>query len=147
VVSPTSVGRTWAIQGPDPDTPNLTRMLDLVKRQWNVDETRLLLGGMSDGGTFSYVSGLEPTSPFTHLAPAAAAFHPMMAAYADRGRLTGLPIHIAHGVLDWMFPVDMAREAQAALSAAGAAVTYREIDDLPHSYPREINREILAWLG
>jgi len=26
-------------------------------------------------------------------------------------------------------------------------VTYREIDDLSHTYPREINPAILAWLG
>jgi len=32
------------------------------------------------------------------------------------------------------------------LSAAGAKVTYREIDDLSHSYPREMNAPILAWL-
>lgn len=146
VVAPTAVGRTWAIQGPDADTPNLARMLDAVRGHWNVDATRLLLGGMSDGGTFAYVSGLEPGSPFTHLAPAAAAFHPMMASYADPGRLTGLPIHIAHGVRDWMFPVDMAREAAQALGAAGAAVTYRELDDLSHTYPRELNGAILAWM-
>lgn len=146
VVAPTAVGRTWAIQGPDPDTPNLARMLDAVRGQWNVDPARLLLSGMSDGGTFSYVSGLEPGSPFTHLAPASAAFHPMMAGYADPGRLAGLPIHIAHGALDWMFPIDMAREAAQALTAAGANVTYRELADLSHTYPRELNGPILRWL-
>jgi phospholipase/carboxylesterase len=26
-------------------------------------------------------------------------------------------------------------------------VTYREIDDLSHCYPREINAEILQWLN
>ena len=147
VVSPTAVGRTWALQGPDADTPNLRRMLDIVKQHWSVDETRLLLGGMSDGGTFSYVSGLEPGSPFTHLAPTSAAFHPMMAAYADKERLAGLPIHITHGALDWMFDVGMARGARDALERAGAAVTYREIEDLAHTYPREINPEILRWLS
>jgi phospholipase/carboxylesterase len=146
VVAPTAVGRTWAIQGPDADTPNLARMLDAVRGQWNVDPARLMLGGMSDGGTFSYVSGLEPGSPFTHLAPAAAAFHPMMAAYADKARIAGLPIHIAHGVRDWMFPVDMAREAAEALQRAGADVTYRELDDLSHTYPRELNGPLLAWM-
>jgi phospholipase/carboxylesterase len=25
-------------------------------------------------------------------------------------------------------------------------VTYREIDDLSHCYPREVNPEILSWL-
>ena len=34
-----------------------------------------------------------------------------------------------------------------ALSAAGAEVTYREIDDLSHTYPREINAEMLRWLS
>ncbi len=60
---------------------------------------------------------------------------------------SGLPIFITHGRLDWMFPVQVARQTQAALSAAGANVTYREIDDLSHSYPREINAELLAWLN
>lgn len=147
VVAPTALGRTWAIQGGDADTPNLHRILDLVRRHWRVDESRVLLGGMSDGGTFSYVSGLEPGSPFTHLAPTSAAFHPVMAGYADRDRLQGLPIHIAHGALDWMFDVGMAREAAAALQAAGAAVTYLEIPDLAHTYPREANGPILTWLG
>jgi phospholipase/carboxylesterase len=146
LVAPTAIGDTWALAGPDPDTPNLARIVEAVGARWSIDPKRLLLTGMSDGGTFAYVSGLEPASPFTHLAPIAAAFHPMLAAMADRERLQGLPIHIAHGALDWMFPVEMAREARDALTAAGAEVTYREIADLSHAYPRELNREILAWL-
>jgi phospholipase/carboxylesterase len=52
-----------------------------------------------------------------------------------------------HGRLDWMFPVQVARQTSQALSAAGAKVTYRELDDLSHAYPREMNAEILQWLG
>lgn len=147
VVAPTAIGRTWAISGEDPDTPNLARLVDDARGRWNIDPGRILLTGMSDGGTFSYVTGLEPTSPFTHLAPVSAAFHPMLASFADPARITGLPIHIVHGALDWMFPVDMAREAARHLSRAGAAVTYVEIDDLSHTYPREANAAILDWLG
>ena len=62
-------------------------------------------------------------------------------------RLQGLPLFITHGKLDWMFPVQTARQTQSALSAAGARVTYREIDDLSHTYPREINAELLRWLN
>jgi len=51
-----------------------------------------------------------------------------------------------HGARDWMFPVELARQARATLTAAGADVAYREIDDLSHAYPREINAELLAWL-
>jgi phospholipase/carboxylesterase len=146
LLSPTSSGATWALTGPDPDTPRLAHLVAQVSGRWNIDPRRRLLTGMSDGGTFAYVSGLEPASPFTHLAPIAAAFHPMLAQFADPDRLQGLPIHIVHGALDWMFPVAMAHEARFALSAAGAAVTFREVPDLSHTYPRELNREILDWL-
>ena len=147
VVSPTATGPTWALMGDDADTPNLMRILEAVRGQWNIDPARMLLTGMSDGGTFCYVSGLEAASPFTHLAPVAAAFHPLMAQMADADRLHGLPIFQVHGRLDWMFPVEVARQARAALAAAGADVRLHEIVDLSHTYPREINAEILAWLN
>jgi phospholipase/carboxylesterase len=146
LVAPTATGKTWALMGEDTDTPNLVRILEQVRRRWNVDSSRLLLTGMSDGGTFCYVTGLESASPFTHLAPVAATFHPLMAELADAERLRGLPVYLVHGLLDWMFPVQVARQTHELLSAAGAEVTYRELDDLSHCYPREMNAPILAWL-
>ena len=104
-------------------------------------------GGTIDGLNAGQVSGLDGASPFTHLAPVAATFHPLMAEMADATRLQGLPVFVTHGKLDWMFPVQTARQTQAALSAAGAQVTYREIDDLSHTYPREINAELMKWLN
>jgi phospholipase/carboxylesterase len=152
LVAPTATGNTsnkstWALMGEDTDTPNLGRILDFVRSRCNVDPTKLLLTGMSDGGTFCYVTGLESSSPFTHLAPVAATFHPLMAEMADAERLRGLPIYLVHGRLDWMFPVQVARQTHQLLSAAGAEVTYRELDDLSHCYPREMNAAILDWLG
>jgi phospholipase/carboxylesterase len=147
LAAPTATGPTWALMGDDNDTPNLARILDSIRSRWNVDAKRTLLTGMSDGGTFCYVTGFESTSPFTHLAPVAATFHPLMAEIADAERLRGLPVHIVHGRLDWMFPVQVARQAKDALSAAGANVTYRELDDLSHCYPREMNAPILKWLN
>ncbi len=147
VVAPTAIGQTWALTGDDVDTPNLDRIVQFVRSRWAIDPRRLLLTGMSDGGTFTYVSGLEPTSPFTHLAPVSAAFHPMLASFADPGRLSGLPIHIVHGAMDWMFPIVMAREAARSLQNAGASVTYREVDDLSHTYAREVSAGLLDWMA
>jgi phospholipase/carboxylesterase len=146
LVAPTATGNTWALMGEDTDTPNLARILSSVQARWNIDSTKRLLTGMSDGGTFCYVTGLENASPFTHLAPVSATFHPLMAEMADAERLRGLPLYLVHGKLDWMFPVQVARQTQQALSAAGADVTYRELDDLSHTYPREMNAPILNWL-
>jgi phospholipase/carboxylesterase len=64
---------------------------------------------------------------------------------AEPRRVTGLPVHLVHGALDWMFPVSIARTAQRALTAAGAKVTYREIADLSHTYPRDENSGMLDW--
>ena len=147
LIAPTATGRTWALMGDDGDTPNLNRIVEGVRSRFNIDATRMLLTGMSDGGTFCCVTGLESASPFTHLAPVAATFHPLMAQMADSERMRALPIYLTHGKLDWMFPVEVARHARDALRAAGATVTYREIDDLSHTYPREINAELLQWLN
>lgn len=146
VVSPSSREGTWSLMGPDVDTENLHAMLAHVQKHWSINPDQLLLSGMSDGGTFSYVAGLPDNSPFTHLAPTSASFHPMLLEACSPERLQGLPIYLTHGGLDWMFAVDMARTAQQALSGAGAQVEYREIDDLSHTFPREENVRILRWL-
>jgi len=146
VVCPTSKEGTWSLMGPDVDSANLDAIVAYVQEHWCIDTQRILLSGMSDGGTFSYVSGLQANSPFTHLAPSSASFHPMLVEVADKERLQDLPIYLMHGALDWMFPVDVAREARDALVMAGANVEYREMADLSHTYPVEENPRILKWL-
>jgi phospholipase/carboxylesterase len=145
LVSPTSIGDTWSLAGPDQDTENLTRILDFVASDWNVDRSHVLLTGMSDGGTFCYVSGLRDASPFTHLAPISASFHPMMLEMIEEPRIKDRPIYLTHGALDWMFAVDVARTANTVLAAAGAAIEYREIADLSHTYPNAENGDIMDW--
>jgi phospholipase/carboxylesterase len=49
--------------------------------------------------------------------------------------------------MDWMFPVQTAQVARETLKSLGAEVTYREIADLSHTYPREENGAILDWLS
>jgi phospholipase/carboxylesterase len=145
LIAPTSRQDTWSLMGPDLDSGNLAAMIDHVGEQWPIDRSRVLLTGMSDGATFSWVAGLHDGSPFTHLAPISGTFHPMLLDGASAARLAGLPVYLVHGALDWMFPVDFARLARDALTAAGAAVSYRELEDLSHTYPVEENARILDW--
>ncbi|MEQ9143168.1 MAG: phospholipase [Parvibaculaceae bacterium] len=145
LVSPTAAGDTWALMGPDEDGPNLMRILDHVAANWSIDREKLLLTGMSDGGTFTYVQGLTTDSPFTHLAPISGSFHPFLMEVAESERVSGLPVYLTHGAKDWMFPPDIARTAYRALAGAGADIVYREIGDLSHIYPREENARIMDW--
>lgn len=147
VIAPTSVGSTWSLMQPEVDTGNIAGILAHVTERWRIDRSRTLLTGMSDGGTFTLLSGLDDDSPFTHLAPVAASFHPLILAMAEPRRLTGLPVYLVHGALDWMFPVSVGRTAARSLSAAGASVVYREVADLSHTYPVDEQPAILDWFG
>ena len=143
VIAPSSQDRTWSLRNPSFDGQHLVQILHDVERQWPIDRDHVLLTGMSDGGSFSWLAGLDQGAPFTHLAPISASFHPMLLQLADG--IQDKPIYLVHGALDWMFPIQMARNAAASAAEAGAKITFREIDDLSHTYPREENGPILDW--
>ena len=145
LMAPTARGSTWSMLEPQVDGPNIDNMVADVAAKWSIDDSRKLLTGMSDGGTFTYVLGLHGDCQFTHLAPVSAAFHPMLLGMGDADRIRDLPIYIVHGHEDWMFPPELARNAERALRKAGANVTYREVADLSHTYPRDENGGMLDW--
>jgi phospholipase/carboxylesterase len=146
LLAATSQGRTWSIMGEDVDAEALRRMVETVAERYPVDRARVLLTGMSDGGTYTMLCGLQDDMPFTHLAPACGVLHlGLLGGGLERAR--GRPIYLVHGALDWMFPVYTARMAQEALVAVGARLVYRELPDLSHTYPRDENPRILDWLA
>ncbi len=145
LVCPTSVGNTWSLSGPDRDSLSLEKILSSISSEWNVDQQTLLLTGMSDGGTYTYLNGLQNESPFTHLAPISASFHPLLLQFADSQRLKDLPLYLVHGILDWMFTIDMANAANESLKNSGVNIKYRPIADLSHTYPIEENANIMDW--
>jgi phospholipase/carboxylesterase len=146
VLAPTSRDRTWSIMGDDADAAPLSAMVDSVAARYPVDRARVLLTGMSDGATYALLCGLRADMPFTHLAAACGVLHPALLVNGGLARSQGRPIYLVHGALDWMFPVQYAQMAREALTAAGAHLLYREIDDLSHTYPRDENPKILEWL-
>jgi len=58
-----------------------------------------------------------------------------------------VPIYLVHGAQDFLFPVDYARMTRDVLTEAGAALTYRELPELSHTYPRSENPAILEWFA
>jgi phospholipase/carboxylesterase len=148
VLAPTSRERTWSIMGgADVDAKALREAIASVAARYPVDRARVLLTGMSDGGTYALLCGLREDMPFTHLAPACGVLHPLLLGRGGIARARGQPIYLVHGALDWMFPVHTARMTREALLAAGARLVYREVDDLSHTYPRDENPKILDWLS
>jgi phospholipase/carboxylesterase len=145
LLSPTSVGATWSLEAPRVDVANLESMIEYVCTHWNVDRARILLTGLSDGATFALLAGLAEDAPYTALAPVSGVLSPLNFANGNMARARGRRIYLVHGALDWLFPVGLARAARDELERVGADLTYRELEDLSHAYPREENDRILTW--
>lgn len=146
LASPSSLDRTWSLRQVAADAGQLNSMLSRISESYNVDPDRILLTGISDGGTYAMLLSIVHQSPFTHFAPVAAAVHVLLTREgAIAAPVQGLRIYQVHGARDWMFPVAHARAAAAALKKAGAESIYHEIGDLSHNYPRDENEAIVRW--
>ena len=147
LLAPSSHGSTWSFLGPDVDAVRLRSLLDWLAERWRIDASRVLLTGLSDGGTYTLFHGLAAGSHFAALAPGAGVLHPANLTNGNLERARGTPIYLMHGARDWLFPVALARAARALLEKAGARLEYRELADLAHAWPREENARILDWFG
>ncbi len=143
LVAPTAVADTWS----EVDDQGLLEILGWLGRQYRVDGGRVLLTGLSDGATFALLYGLAHPEVYRALAPLCGVLHPANEAIGNLGRARDVPIYLVHGALDFLFPVELARIARDKLAAAGAALAYRELPELSHTYPRSENVRILSWFA
>ncbi len=141
VVAPTAIGSTWS----DDEASGLLQILDWLAARYHVAPERVLLTGLSDGGTFTLVYGLAHPDRFRALAPLCGVLHPVNAANGNLARARGMPIYLVHGARDFLFPVSYAHLTRDVLTEARADLTYRELPDLSHAYPRSENDAILSW--
>lgn len=140
LAAPSSRGITWSITGPDFDSILLHEMLEYIAARWVLDEKRILLTGLSDGGTYALTRSLEERTPFTAFAVVSGVLPPFNLRHVARRR-----IYWVHGARDWMFPIWQAKTGYNLLKAADADITQVILPDLYHAYPREHNGAILSW--
>jgi phospholipase/carboxylesterase len=156
LVAPTSPLRTWSFPGltdpdagasGDADAEMLFALVERLRELLPIDASRMLLTGMSDGGTYTLMTGLRDASPFTALAPFSCVLAPDVLMDGRIARARDLPIRWVHGTLDWMFPPERAQEGVLALEVAGAKLEYVELEDLSHCHAREECARVLDWFG
>ena len=145
LMSPTSQQDTWSLMGEEYDLPALLSMLEYVKENWKIDTSKVLLTGMSDGGTYAMLAGCHENSPFTHLAPFSGVLHPNITMTGHLQYAADRPVYLVHGTEDWMFPIETAYMARQQLGDVGADLTFREIEGLSHTFARSELPALLAW--
>jgi len=110
---------------------NLRAILDVVKRTYNVDENRVVLSGVSDGGTGVYYTAMRDTTPFASFLPLNG-FILVLAnetAEADGdlfpGNLLNKPLFIVNGGRDPMYPTSLVDPYIERLKSGGVELVYR----------------------
>lgn len=141
LVAPSSKGDTWG----EEDDLGLLEILAWLGKRYRIADDRVLLTGLSDGGTFALVYGLAHPDKYRALAPCCGVFHPVSFGNGNLGRARGVPVYLVHGAKDFLFPIQYAHMTRDVLTQAQADLTYREIEDLSHTYPRSENAAILQW--
>ena len=114
----------------DRQLENLHWILDSVKRTYNVDENRVVLSGVSDGGTGTYYFSMRDTTPF-------ASFLPLNGAIAvlrsSNVRLDGemfpnnfldKPFFIVNGGEDPLYPTSLVEPYIKHMVEGGVTVKY-----------------------
>ena len=143
ILAPKSHRQTWAIEKPERDVLSITALLATVRATYAIDPDRILVTGLSDGGTFAYALSASRPNLFGAIAPVAGVLPPWL----DMQKAKTLPFLIIHGGQDFIFPVMAARLAHATLMENGfKEVTLTELPEWGHAYTYSINETIiLPW--
>jgi predicted esterase len=94
----------------DDQVANLAAIIDSVKRTYNVDENRVVLSGVSDGGTGSYYIGMRDTTPYASLTPLNGFIMVLANGDIDDGlifpnNLRNKPMFVVNGGKDPLYPM------------------------------------------
>jgi acetyl esterase/lipase len=122
----------------DDQVASLRAILDDIKRDYNVDENRVVLSGVSDGATGIYYIATHDTTPY-------AAFLPLngyvlvlrspeleirSAIFLDN--LRNKPFFVVNGGRDPLYPIALVEPTLAHLSDGGVRITYLPQPDAGH---------------
>ena len=117
---------------------NLRAILDAVKRTYNVDENRVVVSGVSDGGTGACYVAMRDTTPYASFLPLNG-FLPVLrneTTDADGdlfpNNLLNKPLFIVNGGRDPMYPTSVVDPYVEQLRRGGVDVVYRPQPDAAH---------------
>ena len=152
----------------DAQLQNLRTILDEVKRTYNVDENRVVLSGVSDGGTATFYVAMRDTTPFASFLPLNGAL-PVLRSRSVKAEgelfpnnLLNKPFFVVNGGRDPLYPPSLVEPVIEHLSKGGVNLTYMpqpegahntawwpEVKDAFESFVREHPRvplpEKLTW--
>jgi hypothetical protein len=117
---------------------NIRAILDTVKRTYNVDENRIVLSGVSDGGTGAYYTAMRETTPFASFLPLNGFILVLKHETAEDdgdlfpNNLVNKPLFIVNGGRDPIYPTSVVDPYIEHLKSHGVDLVYRPQPDAVH---------------
>jgi predicted esterase len=114
----------------DRQLENLHEILDSVKRMYNVDENRVALSGVSDGGTGTYYFSMRDTTPFASFLPLNGAIAVLRSSSVSLdgemfpNNFLNKPFFIVNGGQDPLYPTSLVEPYIRHMAEGGVTVKY-----------------------
>jgi len=147
---------------------NILRLVDKLKRDYNVDESLVYITGFSDGGTGAYFFGMREVTLFSSVLPLHGHIgvleNPSVGADGRMftHNLGNRPLFITNGGVDPLYPVARTSQYIDRLQQEGVALTFRPLMNVGHDtswwpseratierfvaeHPREAHPARLSW--
>ena len=144
---------------------NLRTLIDKVKRTYNVDENRVALAGVSDGGTAAFYIAMRDTTPFASflsLNGFVMVLPSVVAGDLYPNNLRNKPFFIVNGGQDRLYPTRIVDPYVEHLKAGGVDLVYRpqptgahntawwpdvkdSFEEFVRSHPRNPLPDTLSW--
>jgi hypothetical protein len=125
----------------DDQVRNLHAIVDDLKRRYNVDENRVVLAGVSDGGTGAYYIAMRDTTPYASFLPLNAYIMVLANGEIDDGHsfpnnLRDKPLFVVNGGKDRLYPISIVEPLTRHLMKNGVEIDY---------HPRPEGEHNTAW--
>jgi acetyl esterase/lipase len=117
---------------------NLTTILDTVKRTYNVDENRVVVAGVSDGGTGAFYIAMRAATPFASFLPLNGNLLVLRSDDVRSGdlfpnNLRNKPFFAVNGGRDPLYPAAFVQRYVSHLKEKGVEIDYEPQPDGAHN--------------
>ena len=115
--------------------------IEQLKEEYNVDEDRVCLTGLSMGGFGTWYTSMARPDLFAAIAPVCGG------GMAWNAGVLTMPVWAFHGAEDPVVSVSQSDEMTTALKNCGADVTYTRLDGVEHNaWDYAYNEKLMEWL-
>lgn len=151
----------------DDQVLNFDAIVDQLKRKYNVDENRVVVAGVSDGGTGAYYIAMRETTPFASFLPLNGFIMVLASDSIDDAQnypanLRNKPFFVVNGGRDRLYPTSVVEPFTRHLMSNGIIIDYHPQPEGEHNtawwpqvkdvfekfvaeHPRNPHPETLSW--